>query len=54
MAFRELTEKELELLTDSQRESYVQKLEIHRERARFVEQLEKMEQVEKEKCFVLE
>lgn len=46
MAFRELTEKELELLTDSQRESYEQKLEIHRERARFVEQLEKMEQVE--------
>lgn len=46
MAFRELTEKELELLTDSQWESYERKLEIHRERVRFVEQLERMEQVE--------
>lgn len=45
MAFRELSQEELELLTDSQREVYEKKLEIHRERAKFVEQLEKMDQV---------
>ncbi len=43
MAFRELSEKELELLTDSQREAYEEQLAAYRERVRFVEQLERME-----------
>lgn len=46
MAFRELSQKELELLTDSQREAYEKKLAIHRERAKFVENLDKMEHVQ--------
>ena len=45
MAFKELSQKELELLTDQQREMYEKELEIYRERVRFVEQLEKMEHV---------
>ena len=45
MAFRELSQNELELLTDSQRRVYEEELEIHRERVKFVEQLEKMENV---------
>lgn len=43
MAFRELHENELELLTDSQRKTYEEELAIYRERVRFVEQLEKLE-----------
>lgn len=46
MAFRELSQKELELLTDSQREIYDKKLAIHHERVKFVENLEKMEHVQ--------
>lgn len=45
MAFKILSEKDLELLTDSQREQYNEALEIHREREKFVEQLEKMENI---------
>lgn len=43
MAFRELSEKDLELLTDWQRESYEEELAIYQERVKFVEQLERME-----------
>ena len=45
MAFKELSQKEQELLTDQQREMYEKEHEIYRERVRFVEQLEKMEHV---------
>lgn len=46
MAFRELSEKEIELLTDLQRKAYEEELAIYRERVKFVEQLEKMEHTE--------
>lgn len=43
MAFRVLSEKDLELLTESQREAYEEELAVYQERVKFVEQLERME-----------
>ena len=43
MAFRILSPEEIELLTDVQREAYEEELEIYRERAKFVEQIERFD-----------
>lgn len=43
MAFRILSLEEIELLTEEQRKSYENELEIYNERVKFVEQLEKFE-----------
>lgn len=46
MAFKILTEDEIKLLTDKQRIQYENQLAIYNERVKFVEQLEKLENVE--------
>ena len=46
MAFKILTEDEIKLLTDKQRIQYESQLAIYNERVKFVEQLEKLENVE--------
>ncbi len=43
MAFQILSNKELELLTENQRESYERELAIYSERVKFVEQMERLE-----------
>ncbi|MEE0061637.1 MAG: hypothetical protein UE295_12485 [Acutalibacteraceae bacterium] len=43
MAFKILSSDEIELLTEEQRKSYENELEIYNERVKFVEQLEKLE-----------
>lgn len=45
MAFKILTDNELELLTDKQRIQYENELAVYNERVKFVEQLEKLENV---------
>lgn len=46
MAFRELTTDELELLTEEKRKVYEEELDIYQQRVRFVEQLEKTENMQ--------
>lgn len=48
MAFRVLSEKDLELLTETQREAYEEELAVYQERVKFVEQLERMENAQVE------
>lgn len=43
MAFKELTPREIELLTEAQRQTYEEELENYRQRVRFVEQMERLE-----------
>lgn len=46
MAFRVLSSEELELLTENQRKSYEEELAFYNERVKFVEQLERFENME--------
>ena len=46
MAFRILNEEEILLLTDKQRENYENELEVHCQRAAFVEKLTEIEKAE--------
>ena len=43
MAFKILTEEQIELLTDEQKSRYAQELELYRQREEFVQQIEKFE-----------
>ena len=46
MAFRELTENEVTMLSERQKQLYLEELELYRERCAFVDRIEELENIE--------